>query len=87
MLNLKIRSKGQQKVSISIYPATVCEQKTSQFVLINLDCLMLFPCCFSMNTDSLSVAPVRHPVVQISSELHATTLTEGENKGESREDL
>lgn len=31
-----------------------------------------------MNTDSLSVAPVRHPVVQISSELHATMLTEGE---------
>lgn len=40
--------------------------------------------CFSMNTDSLSVAPVRHPVVQISSELHAMTLTEGETKGESR---
>lgn len=39
--------------------------------MFNLVCLMLIPCCFSKNnTDSLSVAPVRYPVVQISSKLH-----------------
>lgn len=33
------------------------------------------------------MAPVRHPVVQISSELHVTARTEGENKGEQRRPL
>lgn len=65
----------------------MAKEKASQVVLINLDCLMLIPCCFSKNTDSLSVAPVRHPVVQISSELHVTARTEGENKGEQRRPL
>lgn len=58
----------------------------SQFVMFNLDCLMLIPCCFNKNnTDSLSVAPVRYPVVQISSKLHIMKQNRKRNKENSKE--
>ena len=54
--------------------------KTSQFVIFNLDCLLLISCCVAVRTiDSLSVVPVRYPVVQISSKLHIMRQTKREN--------
>eukprot|EP00064_Thunnus_orientalis_P016244 superscaffoldBa00003172_g16308 len=37
------------------------------------------------NTDSLSVAPVRYPVVQISSKLHIMKQNKKRNKGNNKE--
>lgn len=72
----KLVLKGYLDYQYDILTQTRRGQVTVIFGIFNLGfvylSLMLIPCCVSVRTmtDSVSVAPVRYPVVQISFKLH-----------------
>lgn len=51
---------------------------TSQFVMFNLDCLMLIPCCVSVRIQMVLVAPVR--TSSSTNQIHVTHTEQKEER-------